>query len=274
MVDLILEPNSGHTRLLINNQLSQRTSILSGVKQGDPLAPTLFIVCIQPYLALLHHHGIHTQAYADDTLVFLRQTEDIQQLVNIAQRYGETSGQQLNHDKCTLLVQEDDERFQQHPEATEDRYLGIQLRANGTITILPSTMDSVETLLRRWKASHISVLEKATIIKYYVRPRLLYQLPYSKADVDAISKMERWFFSPSPQRAQQNRPLLSTQRQEHPTAFFGLVPFNTELRRRRAAIFHHHKWWLQKEDPISPTTRLLKKAWIETTKQFPPAKIT
>ena len=118
---LILEINSGHTRLLINNQLSCRIPILSGVKQGDPLSPTLFILGMQPFLTELQQHGISSQAYADDTLISLHQSSDMQTLANITNRYTEASGQQLNTDKCTLLIREDDERFPQHPytEAAE-----------------------------------------------------------------------------------------------------------------------------------------------------------
>jgi len=47
----------------------------------------------------------------------------------------------------TLLIQEDNDRFSHHSflEVAEDRYLGIQMKANSMVSILPHTM---ETLLQ------------------------------------------------------------------------------------------------------------------------------
>ena len=105
--------------------------------------------------------------------------------------------------------------------------------------------------------------ERGTITKVYTRPRLLFQLPYTRADVYAIDKMERWFLG---QGNNPQRPLLCSARQEHPLAFFNLVPFQ-----RRAGMFHQHRSWLHREEK-SPAACLLH-AWIETTRQFPAASL-
>lgn len=41
------------TRLIINNQLSDLIKIKCGVKQGDPLNPSLFNICINTFIKII-----------------------------------------------------------------------------------------------------------------------------------------------------------------------------------------------------------------------------
>jgi len=104
LTELILSINSGNTWLLINNTLSQRIPILSGVKKADPLSPSLFILCMQPFLSTLRHHGIKSQAYTDDKLIFLNGSQDIETVTNIVSSYSRVSGQLLNTGKCSIII--------------------------------------------------------------------------------------------------------------------------------------------------------------------------
>ena len=55
---LILYINFGNTQLLINNALSNQIPIQSGVKQGNLLSLTLFILYIQLFLSMLRQHKV------------------------------------------------------------------------------------------------------------------------------------------------------------------------------------------------------------------------
>ncbi len=94
LIELILWINGGNTQLLANNNLSRQVSILSGVKQGDPLSPTLFILSMQRFLSMLRQHQVESQAYTDDTLVFLQSPQDIDIVSNVIHKYSRTSNNQ------------------------------------------------------------------------------------------------------------------------------------------------------------------------------------
>jgi len=79
VVGLFLQMNTGTARLVINNTLSPRISMESGVKQRDPLSPTLFLLCLAPLLENQHHKDIPLQAHADDTTLLLRSRSDLQE---------------------------------------------------------------------------------------------------------------------------------------------------------------------------------------------------
>ncbi len=94
--------------------------------------------------------------------------------------YERASGQKVNLEKCTFLLTEDEDRFEGHPfeEKEEERYLGVNLGWDGRISLLPVTLDRVVEDLTRWKRRHLNLKERTTILKAYIFPRLLYQLPY------------------------------------------------------------------------------------------------
>ncbi len=72
MIQIILSLNSSdnYGHLLINNTFSNPFKLASGIKQGDSLSPTLFILCLHPLLNILEKKGILHQAHADDTISY------------------------------------------------------------------------------------------------------------------------------------------------------------------------------------------------------------
>ena len=69
-------------RVINNNYLSQFFDIKKGVRQGDPLSPTIFVLCIEYLAAMLRqskdyqgfeieHHCFKVSLFADDTAIYL-----------------------------------------------------------------------------------------------------------------------------------------------------------------------------------------------------------
>jgi len=100
------------SKIYLNGWLSNSLQVLSGVRQGDPLAPTLFALAIEGFAAQLRKHtkGI-TSAYlpplkellfADDVSCFLRDYNDVSNLEQALAAYCQGSGARLNFAKSFL----------------------------------------------------------------------------------------------------------------------------------------------------------------------------
>jgi len=227
--------------LTVNNTLSRKVSLASGVRQGDPLSPTLFLLCIHPLLQALEQKGLETQAHADDTTVLCRGTKDIPRAVKILEQFETATGSRINQNKCVLL-----KKTQQghcpFPTKHKERYLGINLHSNGTLTLLPHTLDNVLDRLTWWKQKHLSLKEKVTVLRAYIRPTLLYQAPYVDMEEHSkwVDQVERWFLSSCKGDFDPGRNYkrgISDRRAEHPLAMFGLLHINKDIERRQAGIY-------------------------------------
>jgi hypothetical protein len=269
IINLIININRGSAKLIINNTLSRPVPLLSGVKQGDPLSPTLFILCLLPLLEQLHKKDILCQAHAGDTAILLRSSKDLSETLRLLSVFEQASGQKVNMNKCTLLAPKHERRFQGHPFAQllNDRYLGINLHWDGEVSLLPHTKNRYLNPLRKWKNFHLNLKERVTILKAYLRPRILYQLPYTnQEDINWAENAEHWFLqcSDTPlDETKSQRPLVSAIRGSHIRTLWGLLPLDTEVNKRSLGIViafqkNNPSWSQQKTE--GPLQRLQQQA--------------
>ncbi|XP_060182578.1 uncharacterized protein LOC132612299 [Lycium barbarum] len=107
--------------ILINGQQHGFFQSSRGVKQGDPLSPTLFILAAEVLSRNLnqlhqipHFKGyglpkwspkINHLAYADDMIIFASaDTISLQKIMEVLKRYEETLGQKVNRDKSSVYM--------------------------------------------------------------------------------------------------------------------------------------------------------------------------
>lgn len=101
----------------VNGYISRSVEIRSGVRQGCPLAPLLYLFVAQALLAWLvsHQVGIRLNPadsasvitgcqYADDTESVLPDAAAIPPFLELMSTFAKASGQCLNHDKVELLL--------------------------------------------------------------------------------------------------------------------------------------------------------------------------
>ena len=95
--------------------LSSRIEIKRGCRQGDPIAPYLFIICSQILTILIDqdekvkglkiaNKEIKIVQFADDTTIFLDGSENsLRHTLNILEIYGNYSGLKMNKEKSELV---------------------------------------------------------------------------------------------------------------------------------------------------------------------------
>lgn len=77
---------------------------LSGVLQGAPDSPLLYILALEPFLSKLRSVGIDTFAYADDIVVLIRSREQLTSYNQIADWYAKASGGRINRTKSKAYI--------------------------------------------------------------------------------------------------------------------------------------------------------------------------
>jgi hypothetical protein len=156
--EVIMDSYNGATvKVITLNGSTENIHINRGVKQGCPLSPILFDICINPLIEKLNskelrkfgsywnaEDGVTAQAYADDILLFANSYYSLQQLVEIVNDFNWHSNIQLNPKKCEILKIGKDHNTEftiQDPISKETniisckdgtnvvRYLGIPLTA-------------------------------------------------------------------------------------------------------------------------------------------------
>ena len=91
--------------VMVNGRSSPYFRLGSGVRQGDPLSPSLFVIFMEPMLAYLRatlqSHGIPVlygaephliSAFADDCTGFLHDLRDAPKFIRHVQSYADAEG--------------------------------------------------------------------------------------------------------------------------------------------------------------------------------------
>ncbi|CAI5946852.1 unnamed protein product [Closterium sp. NIES-65] len=101
------------TRVLVNNHPGPDFPVRSGVRQGCPLAPLLFICVIEvlhrhlssalPGFAFSNHQRRLAACYADDISIFLNSDSELHTASQLLDSFALVSGEQPNWNKCSIL---------------------------------------------------------------------------------------------------------------------------------------------------------------------------
>ena len=169
-------------RIILNGWLTDRIFLRRGVRQGDPLSPLLYVLCVEVLAIqirfdsrirgfLLPGAGLHFKVrnYADDTTTFIRDLPSLSALFDVVSLYERGSGAKLNRGKTEAMwvgawKSRDDEPFGL-TWVNKMKILGVWF---GTVPVEQDNwqpkINKFEKSVNLWKSRSLSLIGKAMII--------------------------------------------------------------------------------------------------------------
>ena len=169
------------TRIKLNNSLSSPFPVLQGVPQGDPFAPLLFNLTIEPLFNLIRSVPTLTiRAYADDTTIIGHSLQDYHLLTSsIFPLYNFTTGGIVNLQKSSLypLSPSTFTPPPNSPPITNSlNILGFSLpiNQNNSNSLWPSLLQKVQSRISSVSSRHLSLKGRILVSKTLILSKIWY----------------------------------------------------------------------------------------------------
>ena len=189
--------------ILNNGHMTDFFDISRGVRQGCPLSPYMFIICIELLSFSISNNtdikGIHINnneikntLFADDATFIIDGTQkSFETLINTLDNFSFIAGLKLNTSKCNILragslkntniTYLNKRKFTWSSEKA--KALGITFHTNKELFIKENIDKKIEEfnhVLKQWQHRKMSLLGKITVIKSIALPKLIYPLTVLK----------------------------------------------------------------------------------------------
>ena len=184
-------------RVSNNNYLSHFFDITKGVRQGNPLSPTIFVLCIEYLAAMLRqskdyqgfkieNHCFKVSLFADDTVNYLNgNSSQFKCVFDILDYFGKESGCKVNLSKSYAFYIGSSIRSDGLSWPTSViKYLGVNIPLNKFDELslfeenFASTIHNLQSILNLWLVRGLTLLGKITVLKTLVIPKLIHKASY------------------------------------------------------------------------------------------------
>ncbi|KAK7881442.1 hypothetical protein WMY93_029851 [Mugilogobius chulae] len=174
------------TQLKTSKGLTDLITLKSGVKQGDPLSPSLFNLALDPLLYTLDREctgvefgddqAIKSLAYADDLVLVGEDWSDIQRALNVLTVYLETVGLAANPEKC----------FSFFLSTIPGHLLGP---VEGVTVVEP--VEQLKDLLEKLGRAELKPSQKIALLRQFMIPTVTYKADHGDLKVGKLREMDK-----------------------------------------------------------------------------------
>ena len=175
--------NNASMRVIVNGFLTDSIPLSRGVRQGDPLSPLLYVLCIEVFAANLrldpHIEGFlipgalgrrfKISQYADDCTCFVKNVFSLDKLLRLVQHFELATGAKLNRSKTEAMWLGAWKECPLKPHGlswvNKMKILGVWF---GNTPVDPENwlprLSKLETNLNLWKTRSLSMIGKTLIV--------------------------------------------------------------------------------------------------------------
>jgi exonuclease III len=194
------------TKIIINDLLTDHIPLNSGVVQGDPLSPFLYIISLEGFADTIRHdtsliglsdHSHKLALVADDTLLMGKGQTTLDKYTDYLNFYQTASAGKINEDKSYLVHFTQDVKptplthpYKETPTNSHVTYIGTQLGLNIDLKSLWEPLVArVKHRLTQWHNNHTSLNGTTTIINCLVTPILTYQAQFHAIPEEQLTQI-------------------------------------------------------------------------------------
>lgn len=204
------------TRVLVNGHLTDKIDIGRGVKQGDALSCSLFILLMDKVIRALNNSNIqkitiankqltNTIAYADDLAVVVTSREDLQKVFEIYEKFSLKSGLYLNADKTEILnlsnyIEGESFNIQVYGSNINIQAIKSTKICGKTYSCDPETehehnvikpIEKAENEIVRWNTRNLSTDGRILVAKTFGLSQVIYQMQNTFFSPNDLKRLER-----------------------------------------------------------------------------------
>ena len=199
--------NGGHVSSLFK--------VESGVKQGCPIAPILFVLAAEilaqniiqdnsikgvsyPYC----HEQIKIQQFADDTSFFCKTLMDIREILSRIKAFGIFSGLNININKCAIMPMGLGNVLNENTidiKMTEQvKIVGIVFRKDKGASEIQENWNSrilkIKQTIKNWMKRNLTVIGKIQVIKTFLLSQFVYVLQSLALPLNVLDEINSIFY--------------------------------------------------------------------------------
>ena len=207
-----------NSRVINNGWMSEMFRLERGARQGCPLSPYIFIICVEILSNIFRNdrqiNGIHVldknfiiSQYADDTLLTLQYSQDcLRRAVNIFQEFETYSGLKVNFDKTEIVplgpIKETYEIL--FPESGIKwssgpiRVLGVTIYHEYEYTIRNNynkALKKIANLMKIWQKRYLTPYGKVVVLNTFIISQFVYLMSVLPSPSDqTLKELEKDIF--------------------------------------------------------------------------------
>ena len=199
---------------IINNGLcSHYFNVERGVRQGDPLSPYLFVICVE-ILAIAVRNDVNIKGikisdseakllqFADDTTAILADLNSAQALLKLLNDFEKVSGLKLNVMKTEAMWIGSLHSCEDEPLGfkwkTCIKFLGIFITYDVKTLVeknFKQRLKKIANLINLWRSRGLSIHGKVNIIKAILLPKMIYPSSFLSTPTTVIKEFNSLVFN-------------------------------------------------------------------------------